>query len=170
MGQKAITIYTPTSANAHIYAEDDAQIHRALFGSASGITLADNKLACSITSDNAVTLASGVFSNQGYMVAVVGGTTVELAVISGTAGAYRHDLLVAEFNRGGGDTADTHEFKIIKGTDAGTEAAAEDPTLTQNDLISGGNKRQEPLYRLYINGTTLAAVERIANYIGPVYQ
>ena len=38
MGQKAITIYTPDSATPHIYAEDDAQIHRALIGS-SGITL-----------------------------------------------------------------------------------------------------------------------------------
>ena len=169
MGQKAITIYTPTSANAHIYAEDDAQLWRSLFGG-SGITLADNRLACTKVNDNTVRLASGQYSNQGYIICVQGGTTEDLTVDSGTAGAYRHDLLVAHFTRGSGDTADTHVFEIVKGTDASTASAAEDPTLTQNDLTSGGSERQEALYRLVISGTTLSAIERVAPLIGPVYQ
>ena len=169
MGQKAITIYTPASSSAHIYAEDDAQLHRALLGG-SGITLADNLLACTIINDNTVRLASGQYSNQGYMIAVEGGTTADLTVQSGTAGAYRHDLVVASFVRGGGDTADTHVFTVVKGTDSATESGAVDPTLTQEDLTAGGTTRQEALYRLIINGTTLASVERVANYIGNVYQ
>lgn len=64
MSQKAITIYTPASADPHIYAEDDAQIFRALFGGASGITEADDSLACSIINNNTVRLAPGVYSNQ----------------------------------------------------------------------------------------------------------
>jgi len=169
MGQKAITIYTPPSEGAHIHAEDDAQLNRARFGG-SGITLADNLLACTIVNDNTVRLASGQFSNQGYMIAVTGGSTADLSVDSGSAGEYRHDLVVAEFVRGGGDVADTHVFTVIKGTPAASESAAEDPALTQNDLATGGSTRQEPLYRLVINGTTLAAVQRVANYVGNVYQ
>ena len=169
MAQKAITIYTPDSATPHIYAEDDAQIHRALIGS-SGITLADNQLACTIVNDNKVRLASGLYSMQGYMLAVQSGTTQDLTVDSGSGGAYRHDLVVAEFIRGGGDTADTFEFKVIKGTNANSESGAADPTLTQNDLTTGGSQRQEALYRLIINGTELASVVRIAPYIGNVYQ
>ena len=169
MGQKAITIYTPSSAGAHIHAEDDAQLNRARFGG-SGIILADNKLACTIVNENTVRLASGQYSNQGYMIAVTGGSTADIAVDSGTAGEFRHDLLVAEFVRGGGDTADTHTFTVIKGTPAGSESAAVDPELVQDDLSTGGSTRQEALYRLIINGTTLARIERVANYVGNVYQ
>lgn len=169
MSQKAITIYTPADATAHIFAEDDAQLNRARFGG-SGITLADNALACTIVNNNTVRLASGQFSNQGYMISVVGGTTEDLAVVSGTAGAYRHDLVVAEFVRGGGSVADAHVFKVIKGTDAATGSDAADPALTQNDLSTGGSTRQEPLYRIKLNGTTISAIERVANYVGNVYQ
>lgn len=169
MGQKAITIYTPPSAGAHINAEDDAQLNRARFGG-SGITLADGQLALTIVDDNTVRLASGQYSNQGYMISVLGGTTEDLAVESGTAGSYRHDLVVADFIRGGGDTPDTHVFRVLTGTDASSAAAAADPTLIQTNLGEGGAQRQEALYRLIINGTTLAAVERVADFVGNVYQ
>lgn len=169
MGQKAITIYTPDSATPHIYAEDDAQIHRALIGS-SGITLADNQLSCTVVNDNTVRLASGVYCMQGYMIVVQGGTNADLTIDSGSAGAYRHDLIVADFQRGGGDTADTFVFKTVKGTNATSASAATDPAITQDNLITGGSHRQETLYRVVISGTTISAVERVAPYIGNVYQ
>lgn len=169
MGQKAITIYTPDTATPHIYAEDDAQIHRALIGS-SGITLADNQLACTKVNDNTVRLASGLYSMQGYMLAVQAGTTQDLTIDSGSAGAYRHDLLVADFVRGGGNTADTFVFKIVKGTNATSTAAAADPAITQDDLRTGGSHRQEILYQIIINGTEISSIVRVAPYIGNVYQ
>lgn len=170
MAQKAITIYTPSSVAAHIYAEDDAQVHRALIGSSSGITLADDLLACVKVNDNTVRLSPGVYSMQGYLLCVVGGTTADLTVDSGTAGVYRHDLLIAEFIRGGGNTADTFRFRILKGAEASAAAAAVDPSLTQNDLCTGGTTRQEALYRLVINGATLDSINRICSFIGNVYQ
>lgn len=170
MSQKAITIYTPSTAAAHIYAEDDAQVHRALIGSSSGITLADNMLACTIVNDNTVRLASGMYSMQGYLLSIPNGSTESLSVASGAAGTYRHDLIVADFTRGGGDSADTLTFHIVQGESAASEAAAADPSLTQNDLTTGGSRRQEALYRLIISGTTLSSAVRIAPYIGNVYQ
>jgi len=169
MGQKAITIYTPTDAAAHIYAEDDAQIHRGIIGG-SGIMLADNNLACTIVNANVVRLASGVYSNQGYLLVVQGGTTADLTVESGTAGAYRRDLVVAHFTRGNGNVADTHVFEVVRGADASSQAGAIDPDLENDDLTVGGTERQEALYRLIINGTSIDSVERVANYIGNVYQ
>lgn len=169
MGQKAITIYTPDTDTPHIYAEDDAQIHRALIGS-SGITLADNQLACSIVNNNTVRLASGLYSMQGYMLSVQSGTTQDLTIDSGSAGAYRHDLIVADFVRGGGSTADTFEFKVIKGTNATSASAAADPSITQDDLRNGGSHRQEILYRVVISGTEIESVARVAPFVGNVYQ
>ena len=169
MGMKAITIYTPDTETPHIYAEDDAQIHRALIGS-SGITLADNQLVCTIVNDNTVRLASGLYSMQGYMLSVQAGTSQDLTIDSGSAGAYRHDLIVADFVRGGGNTADAFVFKIVKGTNATSAGAAADPVITQDDLRNGGSHRQEILYRVIISGTEISAVERVASFVGNVYQ
>lgn len=172
MGMKAITIYTPATAEPHIYAEDDAQVHRALIGS-SGITLADSKLACSVLNANTVRIASGLYSMQGYLLSVVSGTYQDLTVDSGSAGAYRHDLVIADFVRGSGSTADAFTFQILKGTNATSEAGAADPTIIQEDLTGetvSGVHRQEVLYRLLISGTDTPVVERVAPYIGNVYQ
>ena len=104
------------------------------------------------------------------MLAVQSGTTQDLTVDSGSAGAYRHDLVVADFTRGGGSSADVFEFKVIKGTNATSAAAAADPSITQDNLTTGGSHRQEILYRLIINGTSLSTITRVAPYIGNVYQ
>lgn len=163
MPQKAPTRYTPPDEAPHINAEDDAQIYRAVFGG-SGITDGDLQLACSIVNNNTVRLSAGTFSNQGYMIMVPGGFTQNFTVDSGTGTTFRRDLLVAEFIRGGGNNADKHEFKIIKGLPASTDAGAVAPTLLQNNLAANGSIRQEPLYELFIRGTTLASVKMVARY------
>ncbi len=79
---------------------------------------------------------------------------------------------MAEYVIGGGSTSDVHELKIIKGTQSASEAGAVDPALVQDSLITGtaGNKRQEPLFRLSLSGTTLSGtITRVADYVGSYY-
>jgi hypothetical protein len=92
-----------------------------------------------------------------------------LSVESGTAGQYRRDLVVADFTRGGGEVADTLIFTVIKGTPATSAEAATDPELITSDLSAGGTRRQEAIYRLSINGSTLASITRVAPYVGNFY-
>ena len=138
-------------------------------GGASRLSIAniDSLLACTKVNNNTVRLAAGAFSNQGYIVCVPGGQTADLTVTSGTSGQYRKDYVVAEFVRGGGAVADAHVFMVIAGTPAASAGAAAYPTLTQNNLATGGTTRQEPLYGLLIEGTTLnATITRIAPLSG----
>ena len=167
MAQKAITVYTPPEASAHIYAEDQAQINRARIGNGgSGISDADSILTCTKVNDNTVRLSSGVYYNQGYDVVVPGGTTEDLSVDSGTAGQYRKDLVVSHFIKGGGATGDTHILEVKKGIPAASLESASDPALEDDDLSTGGTEREEALYRLTISGSTLSAITRIAPIIG----
>lgn len=168
MAQKAITIYTPDTQDPHIYAEDDAQVYRAVFGG-SGITDADNRLSASIVGNNAIRLAAGVYSNQGYLLCIPAGETVDLTIGSGTAGVYRRDLIVADFQRGGGAQADVHELKVIAGAQASSLAEAVAPSLTQDNIASGGSRRQEALYEVIISGTSITSCMRVANYVGGFY-
>lgn len=170
MAQKGLTLYTKAADPAHITAGDDAAIYRALLGSASGITEADNQLACARVNDTTVSINTGVFSNQGFMLRV--DASVNLTVEIGVNGQYRKDLVVAEYTIGGGATSDVHVLKVIKGTQNTVEGSAVVPALEQDSLITGtaGDKRQEPLYMLALSGTTLSGtITRIAEYVGSYY-
>ena len=112
MGQKAITIFTPSGASAHISAEDDAFVHRCMLGADSGII---GSLSCVKVDDNTVRLSGGGVSNHGYIMWIPEGETLELSVDAGVAGYNRIDTVASVFTRGGGDVADTHTLTVIKG-------------------------------------------------------
>lgn len=169
MAQKGITIYTPDTEDPHIYAEDQAQHNRAMLGSGgSGIEDVDGQLACAKVDNNTISIAQGMYAIQGYEIAV-DDSGVNLPVDSGTAGYYRHDLVIAEFIRGGGATADVAQLRVLKGTPTTAEETATDPSLTEDDLSAGGTTRQEAVYRLLIAGTILTVDEQIAPFVGNFY-
>ena len=160
MGQKAITIYTPSGSTAHIAAEDDAFIHRALLGGVSGIL---GGLTCVKVDDNTVRLSGGGASNRGYILWIPDGTTLELTIDSGSAGLNRVDVVASEFVRGGGETADTHAIKIIKGTAvAGTPAA---PAMAASSLLNAGNVNRVALYYVTLSGTEITGISRAGQHL-----
>ncbi len=171
MAQKAITIYTASTENPHIYAEDEAQHNRAWLGNGgSGIEDVDNLLACIKADNNTVRLASGRYAMQGYELCVENGTTEELSVDSGTSGQYRRDLVVAHFTRGGGTVSDKLAFEILKGIPTLSLGTAVYPALPhEDDLSDGGTERYEAVYGLVISETVLADPVRIAPYAGNFY-
>lgn len=124
MGQKAITIYTPSSAAPHISAEDDAFIYHSLLGNKSGILGA---LTCTKTAANAVRLSGGGVAYNGRILWIPTGQTLDLSIIDGSV-----NRVVAEFTAGGGDVADNYEIKV-----------------TQNAVANN----QFELFRIAANGT-----------------
>lgn len=160
MAQKGII---KNSTAADVGAPELASIFLGIIG-ASGIVKAYSDLACTKVSDNAVQLAAGLYNLSGYLVEVAKGTTVNLAIDSGTAGQNRNDTIAAEFVRnGGGAGIDTLAFVVVKGTS--TSGTPADPTLTQQDINGAGVTRQEALWRVKIVGTTLTTIERVANVL-----
>ena len=160
MGQKAITIFTPSGASAHISAEDDAFVHRCMLGADSGII---GSLSCVKVDDNTVRLSGGGVSNHGYILWIPDGTTLELTIDSGSAGQNRIDVVASEFVRGGGETADTHAIKIIKGTAvSGTPAA---PAMTTSNLLNAGNVNRVALWQIRLTGTEITDITRVGQHL-----
>lgn len=155
MGQRAITIYTPSMAAPHITADDDAFTYASLAGLQSGI-LGD--LTCVKVDNNTVRLSGGGAMNRGHILRIPTGENLDLTVATGSAGATRYDSVVAEFVKGGGDTADSYQIKVVQGTTS-------PPALTQSTLTATGNVNQVELYRIYISGTTLSTITQIAEKI-----
>lgn len=158
MGQKAITIYTPSTSAPHITADDDAFIYRSLLGGVSGIL---GNLTCVKVDNNNIQLSGGGVSNRGHILRIPDDEVLNLTISTGSAGYKRCDSVVAEFVKGGGNTADSYEIKVIQGT-----AAASSPKVakfTTSELLNTGDKNQVELYRVYINETELSSIIQIAD-------
>lgn len=155
MGQRAITIYTPSSADPHITADDDAFTYASLAGIESGIL---GGLTCIKVNNNTVQLSGGGAMNRGHIIRIPTGEFIDLTIETGSASATRYDSVVAEFVKGGGDTADSYQIKVIQGTTS-------PPTLTTSALTAAGDVNQIELYRIYINGVTLSTITQIAKKI-----
>lgn len=127
MGQKAITIYTPSSAAPHISAEDDAFIYHSLLGNKSGILGA---LSCAKVSANTVRLSGGGVAYNGRILRIPTGETLDLTVAEGS-----DNYIVAEFTAGGGDISDVYEIKAVTSTIANNQLelfhVADNGTITQ---------------------------------------
>ena len=149
MSQKAITIQTPDWEAPHITADDDAFIYASLAGVQSGI-LGD--LTCVKVDNNTVRLSGGGVMNRGHILRIPADEVLELTVDSGTASYERYDIVAAEFVKGGGETADSYEIKIVKGESSSTIPQA--PTMVTSDLIDSGDVNQVALFKLWINGTS----------------
>jgi hypothetical protein len=160
MGQKAITIFTPSGASAHISAEDDAFVHRCMLGADNGII---GSLSCVKVDDNTVRLSGGGVSNHGYIMWIPEGETLELSVDAGVAGYNRIDTVASVFTRGGGDVADTHTLTVIKGTAVtGTPSA---PSLSSSQLLTQGNVNQTAVFYINISGTAITSITRAASVL-----
>lgn len=161
MSQKAVVINLTEDAEPNFYAEDMASIINGLLGDVSGILPTGERLTASKVDNNTVRIASGDYSNQGYILRIPGGETIDLKIGNGTQDLKRYDLIVAEFSRSA--SGEKHVLKVIQGVPALNPAV---PNLTEGDLNCGAELRQEAVYKITVNGLTLVSIERIAKTIG----
>lgn len=143
MAEKAITIYTPSDMPPHITAEDDAFIYNSILGGKSGIL---GNLSCT-ASGGSVVLRGGGVSNCGYILRIPDGQSVTLNSANLAQGMMRIDTVVSQFTRGGGTTADSHTFALIKGE---ASTSPEPPALIQSSLQNNGDVNQIALYYIVL--------------------
>lgn len=162
MSEKAITIYTPSDAEPHITADDDAFIYNGILGGQSGFL---GEMECTVESGNLVLTGGGV-SNRGYVMRIPEGESVSLSIPTGSQGMLRIDTVVSQFTKGGGTVADSHTIQLIKGTPS-TEP--ELPTLMTSELTTAGDINQIPLFYVVMYELEVYSVVRAAEILGINY-
>lgn len=160
-GFKGITTNTSPETAPHIYAEDDAAIYRSIFGP-DGVSTIGQQCAATVISNNKVRIADGVICVGGHFGRIPYGEYVDCEIENGATGVKRNDIIVARFETTGTGGIDTFTCAVVKGT-AGTTAT--DPTITKNDLYSGGALYELPLYRVKIEGLSITAVDKLFTVI-----
>ena len=156
-GMKGITINTAPEAEPHIYAEDDAAIYQAIFGG-DGVSTIGQACKATVLSNNKVRIADGVICVGGHMARIPYGEYCDCEITNGQSGKNRNDIIVAKFLTTGTGGIDTMTCEVKEGV---ADTTATDPTLTRDDVYTGGKIRECPLYRVKIEGLSIVAVEQL---------
>lgn len=157
-GLKPITVNTDPTAEAHIYAEDDAAIYQSIFGS-DGVLTIGQQCESQVISNNKVRVKDGVIVVGGHIARIPYGDYSDCEIANGQSGRNRNDIIIAKFVTTGSGGIDTYTLEVKQG--AATTGDATDPVLTQNDLYESGKVREMPLYRVKIEGLSIVGVERM---------
>lgn len=154
MTLKIITGYT---GSKHITPADDAGFHKSIFGEGDFVLHSGSQFAATIQSATEVRIADGELIMQGRHARNDSGYQA-VAIANGSQGMYRNDLIVARYSKDASTSVESISLVAITGT-ASSETAS-DPTYNTGD-IENGETRDFPLYRVKLNGITIADVEKL---------
>ena len=80
-----------------------------------------------------------------------------MTIENGTAGQKRNDLICAKFKR----TIDTDEISLVVVNGTNHPTTPVDPTIVQQNLLTGGTERLFPLWRVSLDGINIATLTKL---------
>lgn len=155
MGLRPITINTPRDQEPHLFSQDDACIYESIFGNDCVFDMG-NKFRSQTLSNNKIRLSDGVLQVGGHIARIKSGDYEDVTIANGVSGKKRADIILCKFTTNG--KVDNMEIIVKQGVSGSTYS---DPALTQNNLYTGGQVREMPLYRVKIDGLSIVAVEQM---------
>ena len=148
-------IVTGHTGSAHITADDWASFNAGLLSS-SDIVLAFDIPEAKETTSGVVTIPKLEIVIQGVHCRTDG--TEKVTIETGSQGLYRNDLIIGRYQKNASSGVESFSVGIVKGTASSSPA---DPSVTQNDIRSGGTLREVPLYRIVLYGSTIQKIEPV---------
>ncbi len=152
-------IVTGHTGSAHITADDWASFNAGLLSS-SDVVLAFDMPEARETTSGVVTIPKLEIVIQGVHCRTDG--TEKVTIETGSQGLYRNDLIVGRYRKNASSGVESFAVDIVKGTASSSPA---DPSVTQNDIRSGGTLREVPLYRIVLYGSTIQKIEPVISNI-----
>ena len=140
----------------HVTAENDRGIHAAIFGAGRYVLPVGEQFNAEYIGNNTVRLYDGKLMDNGTAAGIPAGEYVDLTITNASQGMSRNDLIVFEYSQNATSLVETGVFKVLQGTE--TSGTPSDPTLVQNDLLSGtAISDQMALWRVTVSGATISA-------------
>lgn len=150
-----ITGHTGTS---HVYAVDDAAVHRLLVGDGDYILPYGSRLYTTKTDAHKVSVADGYIMMQGRLACIRPGNNEEFDFTDGVEGQYTLHIIAAQYSVDA-DGIESVTLVDIPGGH-GTTANIDDPVLQTGD-INDGETHQFGLWRVIMNGLLVETIERL---------
>lgn len=158
-----MNIITGYGGQPHIYPHHDRETNIGIFGDGTHILDVGSKMAATVISANEVQIADGLLVAEGCTAEVARGTTESMTIENGSQGMLRTDLIVARYTKASGTAVEDMELAVIKGTPAASNPAT--PAYNTGLIADGDSPVDFPLYKVNINGISIASVERLADVV-----
>lgn len=161
-------IITGYTGKPHVTAEQDRDINIGMFGSSSYVLETGTQLKAEVSSNNEIKIRDGVLLHQGCAASIKKNTYDSLAIINGSQGMKRIDLIVARYEKNQDDRTEKITLKVLQGTPAETSPAV--PAHTIGDIQAGDTVADMPLYQVVIDGLNITDLKKVFETIGNISQ
>lgn len=140
----------------HVTAENDRGIHAAIFGAGRFVLPVGEQFNAEYIGNNTIRVYDGKLVDNGAIGGIPAGEYVDLLITNASQGMKRNDLIVFQYEQDASTLIESGRFVVVQGAE--TSGTAQDPELTQEDLLSGtATFDQMPLWRVSISSTTISA-------------
>ena len=157
-------IVTGYRGQAHITAENWADLNRGIIGQDSYVLSTGREFESELVSNNLLKIYDGVGMIQGRQFVIPSGQSDEITIENGTQGENRIDLVVARYTKNNDTKVEEVAPVYIKG-----KPSASDPVLpdynTDGDIRAGDLTADMPLYALDLEGINVTAVRPLFNVL-----
>ena len=145
----------------NIYADVIGEHNISMYGSGDYVLNVGECLGYELISNNEIRIKDGMFITQGRRGYIKKGTTEVCQIDNGAQTGKRNDLIVIEYAKDLSTQVESHVIRVLKGIPG---AEASDPEITTGSIPDGAILHQMPLYRVKIEGLSVAAIEQLFEF------
>ena len=139
----------------HVTAENDRGINAAIFGTGRFVLPVGKQFKAEYIGNNTIRLYDGKLLDNGAAAGIPAGRYVDLLIPEAGQGMNRNDLIVFQYKKDASTMVESGAFVVVSGTE--TEGTAEDPALTQEDLLSDeATFDQMALWRVPVSASAIS--------------
>ena len=139
----------------HVTAENDRGIHAGIVGAGRYVLPVGKQFKAENIGNNTIRIYDGKLVDNGAAAGIPAGEYVDLVISNASQGRKRNDLIVFEYSQDSSTLIETGSFKVVRGAE--TSGTAVDPTLSQEDLLSGrATFDQMALWRIPVSAGTIS--------------
>lgn len=148
----------------HVTAENDRGIHAAIFGPGRFVLPVGEQFRAEYIGNNTVRVYDGKLIDNGAAAGIPAGRYIDLLIPEAGQGMNRNDLIVFQYKKDTSTLIESGTFEVVRGTE--TTGEAEDPALTQDDLLTDeATLDQMALWRVSVSATVISAPVRMFDAI-----
>lgn len=140
----------------HVTAENDRGINAGTFGAGRFVLPVGQQFHATYVGDNTIRLYDGKLMDNGAAAGIPVGESIDFLIANAGQGMNRNDLIVFQYSKDESTGVESGSFVVIQGTE--TSGTAEDPELTQEDLLTNKNAMfdQMVLWRVPVSSVTIS--------------
>lgn len=149
-------LVTGFKGEAHISAENWADLNRGLAGDGSYVLPVGEKFRAELVTNNLLKIYDGCGIFQGRQVVIPAGQSDEITIENGSQGEKRIDIVGVRYVKDESSKIETTESVYVKGTPAESDPVA--PTLEEGNIRAGDLAATWALYQLELDGLNVVSV------------